>query len=215
MNGDNRAAGRNGGSRSSIRVFFLESLRSFTVTASLFPSSRFLASAMLRPIDFRAAAVIVELGVGTGAFTIEMLRRMAPHARLYALEINPTFIEHVRHRIRDPRFVPILARAEDLDQVLLEKGVERADAIVSSLGLSNMGESQRCAIVGQAIACLAPGGVLTQFQYLHAAGEPNWFSALGLPRFSEEEFLRSYFRQVHSEKVLWNLPPATVFACRP
>ena len=77
-------------------VFFRESLKSLSVTASLFPSSRFLASALLRPIDFERAQVIVELGMGTGAITTEILRRMAPGSILFAIEVNPAFIAHVR-----------------------------------------------------------------------------------------------------------------------
>ena len=200
--------------RSGTGVFFREGLRSFGVTASLFPSSRFLAAAMVRPIDFRQAKVIVELGIGTGVFTIEILKRMSAHATLYALEINPTFVEHVRERIHDPRFVPILGAAEDLCPLLRERGVQRADAVVSSLGLTNMDNQTRGAIVGQAAACMARSGFLTQFQYLHAAGEPNWVCSFGLPRFSEEGFLRRYFRHVRSERVLRNLPPAAVFTCR-
>ena len=49
-----RSAGRPG--RPTGRGFFFrESLKSLSVTASLFPSSRFLASALLRPIDFDKA----------------------------------------------------------------------------------------------------------------------------------------------------------------
>src|ERR1700691_5191658 len=69
-------------------LFFSEALRSLSVTASLFPSSRFLASALLRAIDFSAARVIVELGVGTGAITKEILRRLKPNSVLLGLDLN-------------------------------------------------------------------------------------------------------------------------------
>src|ERR1700761_928487 len=73
-------------------LFFNESLRSFSTTASVVPSSPYLARALLRSIDFSQATSIVEVGVGTGAVTHELLRRMRPDARLYALDINPRFI---------------------------------------------------------------------------------------------------------------------------
>jgi phospholipid N-methyltransferase len=92
--------------------------------------------------------------------------------------------------------------------------VRGADAIVSSLGLTNMEEHQRSRIMGQASGCLSPGGLLTQFQYLHASGESNWLRSVGLKRFSEEAFLRQYFGTVYSERVMRNLPPAMVFTCR-
>jgi len=194
--------------------FFRESLKSLSVTASLFPSSRFLASALLRPIDFDRARIIVELGMGTGAITTEILRRMAPGSVLFAIEVNPAFIAHVRSKVHDSRLVSISGRAERLGSILGQRGVRRADAIVSSLGLTSMAHVQRSSIVGQAAAHLVENGVLTQYLYLPACAKPNWVRALGPKRFAEENFLREYFREVRSERVIWNLPPAKVYICR-
>ncbi|MBZ5612347.1 MAG: methyltransferase domain-containing protein [Acidobacteriia bacterium] len=188
-------------------LFFFQSLRSLTVTASLFPSSRFLAAALSRPIDFTRARVIVELGMGTGAITRELLRRMQPGAVLYGVDINPAFITHVERKIRDSRFVPILGGAERLGSFLHQRGIRRADAIVSSLGLTSMGPDLRSHILEQAAEHLSRDGVLTQYQYLQV-------SAPGLPHFRERDFLREYFREVASERVIWNLPPANVYTCR-
>jgi len=169
----------------------------------------------LRPIDFDRAEIIVELGMGTGAITTEILRRMAPGSVLFAIEVNPAFIAHVRSKVRDSRFVPISGRAERLGSILAKRGVRRADAIVSSLGLTSMAPNQRSSIVGQAAEHLGEDGVLTQYQYLPASAKPRWVRALGPKRFAEETFLRQYFREVHSERVIWNLPPAKVYTCRP
>jgi phospholipid N-methyltransferase len=195
--------------------FFRESLKALSVTASLFPSSRSLASALLRPIDFNTARIIVELGMGTGAITIEILRRMAPGSVLFAIEVNPAFIAHVRSRVHDSRFVPIAGRAERLGSILGKRGVRRADAIVSSLGLTSMAHDLRSSIVGQAAEHLGENGVLTQYQYLPASAKPKWVRALGPKHFAEESFLREYFREVRSERVIWNLPPAKVYTCWP
>ncbi len=195
-------------------LFFSQALRSLSVTASLFPSSRFLASALLRAIDFSAARVIVELGVGTGAITKEILRRLKPNAVLLGVDLNPAFVNHVGRTTQDSRFVPILGQAERLGALLSQHGISRVDAIVSSLGLTGMHPSQRSTIMTQAAARLARDGVLTQYQYLHANGEPNWVSSVGLIRFPEKEFLKAHFRHVASERVIWNLPPAMVYSCR-
>ena len=77
-----------------------------------------------------------------------------------------------------------------------------------------MRPDQRSSIVRQAAVHLDGEGILTQFQYLHSRGEPNWSCALGFKRFDEEYFLRQYFREVQSEEVIWNLPPAAVYTCR-
>jgi phospholipid N-methyltransferase len=182
-------------------LFFSQSLKSLSVTASLFPSSRFLASALLRPIDFGSAQVIVELGVGTGPITKEILRRLNPNAILIGLDLNPAFVNHVRRKISDPRFIPVLGQAERLGAILSRHGIARADAIVSSLGLTSMLPAQRSTILKQAAAHLTADGVMTQYQYLHASGRPNWVSNLGLMRFAEKEFLKAHFRSVASERV--------------
>jgi phospholipid N-methyltransferase len=200
--------------RSDWGIFFTESLRSFTTTASVLPSSRHLASAMLRPIDFERARAIVELGAGTGAVTLELLQRMRPDARLYALDINARFIEYLRQTVSDPRLVPLTGAAEDLGQILREQGVEKADAIISSLGLTTMQDEQRGRILRGIRECLAPGGVVSQFQYWHSRGGPRWLRVLGVRGFPEEEFLRQYFHRISTDHVLRNFPPATVYSCR-
>jgi len=201
-------------STSAYGLFFAQSLRSLSVTASLFPSSRRLAAALLRRVDFSRARVVVELGMGTGAITTEILKRMAPDAVLYGVDLNPVFVSHLERKIRDPRFVPILGKAENLAALLDRHGIRRVNAIVSSLGLTSMRPRQRSAIVKQAAERLTDGGVLTQFQYVHASGHPNWLSALGVQRFPEKDFLQAHFRHVNAERVIWNLPPANVYTCR-
>ncbi len=195
-------------------LFFFESLKSFSVTASLVPSSRFLVAALLQSIDFGRARVVLELGTGTGVVTAEILRRMPRAAALYGIDVNPAFVSRVRRRIRDPRFVSILGRAENLSAIAAQHGIAHVDAIVSSLGLATMTPEQRAGIMGQVSRHLRKGGVLTQYQYLHARPVPPWLSALGLPGFAEDEFLRRYFAEVRAKKVVWNFPPATVYTCK-
>ena len=199
---------------SAYGLFFAQSLRSLSVTASLFPSSPCLATALLRRIDFSRARVVVELGMGTGAITAEILKRMRPDAVLFGVDLNPVFVSHLQRRIRDSRFVPILGRAEHLAALLDRHGIRRANAVISSLGLTSMRPRQRSAIVKQVAERLTDGGVLTQYQYVHASGHPNWLSALGVKRFPEKDFLQAHFRDVNAERVIWNLPPANVYTCR-
>lgn len=148
------------------RLFIREFFRSFGVTASLLPSSRFLAAAMLDPVDFRTPRTIVELGPGTGVMTKEILRRMTTDSRLFAFEVNPHFIRHLRAQYNDPRLTVLLADACELADHLQAHNAGALDAVISSLGLTSMPHSIRTRIVQQAESCLAPDGVLTQFQYL-------------------------------------------------
>jgi len=203
------------GHRSSYRLFFLESLKSFRRTASLVPSSRFLATALLNPIDFQTVQTVVELGSGTGAVTSEILKRLSPHGRIYAFDVNPNFIRHLRFKhAADERLVPILASADDLHAALSSRGIAAVDAIVSSLGLTSMEPAKRSSIIHQARACLAPHGIMTQYQYAHARANFVHLPGLNVYRFAEKLFLRRFFRTVESRNVLLNIPPAIVFTCR-
>ncbi len=196
-------------------LFLNESIKSFSTTASVVPSSPYLARAMLRSIDFSRATAIVEVGVGTGAMTHELLLRMRPDARLFALDINPRFIAYLRRAIDDRRLVPIAGSAEDLGSILAARGVTQADAVVSSLGLSMMPKPLRERILGEMKQCLRPGGVFSQFQYLHARHAPRYLNFFSGDAFCEEKFLRHYFSRISLHNVLRNFPPATVYTCWP
>jgi phospholipid N-methyltransferase len=62
-------------------------------TGSIIRSSKYLCKAMIKPIDFNKANVIVELGAGDGVLTHYILNRMKPQAKLLCFEINPKFCE--------------------------------------------------------------------------------------------------------------------------
>jgi len=185
-------------------------MRSLGPTASMFPSSRYLANALTRPIDFRRARTVVELGPGTGAVTNEILKRLRPDAKLFAIDINPIFIDHLSATCQDPRLVPLHGSATDLLSLLTPHDVGPVDAVVSSLGLTGMEHRSRMFIMRQIGACLASHGTMTQYQY---AGHFE-IAKLKLGGFNEARFLRRFFAEVSVGRVLLNLPPALVFTCR-
>jgi phosphatidylethanolamine/phosphatidyl-N-methylethanolamine N-methyltransferase len=192
------------------RLFFQESMRSLGPTASMFPSSRYLANALTRPIDFRRARTVVELGPGTGAVTNEILKRLRPDAKLFAIDINPIFIDHLSATCHDPRLVPVHGSATTLLSLLASHDVGSVDAVVSSLGLTGMEHRTRMFIMREIGACLASHGTMTQYQY---AGHFE-IAKLKLGGFNEARFLRRFFGEVSVGRVILNLPPALVFTCR-
>jgi phospholipid N-methyltransferase len=187
------------------RLFLRESLKSMRTTASFAPSSRFLSAAMLEPLDFRGIETVVELGCGTGAVTHAILRRLPAGARLLALDTNRPFLDHLRRNCQDHRLQIVHASAAELPSVLARFRVRDVGAIVSSLGLTGMTPTGRSSILRAAHRCLAPGGVMTQYQYV-------W--AYKLPGFNEERLLRRYFASVGTRWVMLNFPPSVVFVCR-
>jgi len=190
-------------------LFLRESFKSLRSTASVVPSSRYLTAALCENIDFRRARVLAEFGPGTGAVTNGILARMRPDAVLYAIDMNPSFIEHLRRTCPDPRLRAVHGSASDLYGIVggADRGV---DAVVSSLGLTSMSNAVRKSIYDQVRHCLRPNGVLTQYQYLTSQASCK----ISRNQFDEHRFLETYFHRVTWKWVFMNFPPACVFTCR-
>ncbi|HEU4988224.1 MAG TPA: methyltransferase domain-containing protein [Gemmatimonadaceae bacterium] len=161
------------------------------------PSSRHLVDRLLAGIDFVDARAIVELGVGTGCVTREILRRMRPDARLISLEINPEFVALARRRFRDPRLVLRNACAGDLPRILDEEGLDEVDAVVSSLPLRIMDQALVDRVLDVSRACLRPDGRFHQYQY-------------SLSHYAK---LAHRYADVDVRFTVRNTPPAFVYAC--
>ena len=194
----------------NFKTFVGEALADFSVTASISPSSKYLASAMLDPLPLSRVRVAVELGAGTGAITHSLLRRLPPSAKLLVFEINPRFYECLQRTISDPRAILIHASVEDLAIELQRRGIEQVDAVVSSLGLAFMPEPTRQRLFEHLKTLIHPRSVFTQYQYIHGMQ----FVDGRLRRFDLRSLLHRYFSSVQMTIEWRNLPPAFVFACQ-
>ena len=178
--------------------FVSEFVANPVTTGSLLPSSRFLASRMLRSTDWRRARTVVELGPGMGCFTREILARLHPKARLLAIELNPRFADVLAGSIRDPRLQVVVASALTVDEQIESIGATHADSIICSLPFANMSPDLRYAILRKSKESLSKKGSLVLFQY----------RKMLLP------LLRTLFPAVHVEYEWRNFPPAVVFSCK-
>ena len=138
----------------------------------------------------------MQLGVGTGCITRELLRRLHPDARLIALEVNAVFVDECRD-IRDDRLVLRHDCAGSLSDLLDELGVEEIDAVVSSLPLAIMPNALVDRIITASKARLAADGKFLQYQY----------------SLSNLATLERRFPDVRLGFTLRNLPPAFVYEC--
>jgi phospholipid N-methyltransferase len=171
-------------------------LKSIRTSGTIMPSSRYLVNRLVSGIDFARAVDIVELGVGTGCVTREILRRMRPDARLVSLEINPAFVE-VGRRIGDPRLTVRHACASALPRVLAEEGMTRVDAVVSSLPLKIMDQNVVDRILDVSRESLRPDGRFFQYQY----------------SLSHYNKLAARYAAVGIRFTVRNTPPAFVYEC--
>ena len=178
---------------SFISQFFKES----KMVGSVRPSSRFLMKKMLQNIDFENSKVIVELGPGTGVFTHELLKKMAPDAVLIIFELNEQFIRILKRDIDDKRAIFVADSAEKIEEYLKINNIQNADVVVSSLPLFNFPQVVRETIITNSYKILKNTGKYIQFQYSTQA----------------KKLLTSTFDEVTIAFTPLNVPPAFVYTC--
>lgn len=174
----------------------IKHIANIRTSGTIIRSSPYLISRLLRRIDFSSARIIVQLGIGTGCITRELLKRMRPDARLVSIEVNEVFVRDC-HRIRDRRLTVRHACAGDLRALLDELGIARADHVVSSLPLAIMDDHLVERILAVSERCLEPDGLFLQYQY----------------SLSQRAVLERWFAHVRVGFTLANIPPAFVYEC--
>ena len=130
-------------------------------TASVVPSSRYLARLMVADID-PADGRVLELGGGTGVFTRAILHTGLPPEKLEVVEINPAFARGLR------RHFPAVSILETPAQIVSTATAgEPGDyqAVVSGLPLLAMDRHMHRDILTEAFRMLQPGGSFIQFTY--------------------------------------------------
>ena len=178
---------------------FRQWLRDPLRTASVMPSSRELAAAMLAELP-PGTRRVVELGGGTGALTRALLAHGIRGDALLVLELNEELYAHLHARF--PRVRIELGDAQQLPQIAARNGFLAdgpADAIVSGLGLLSMPRETQGAILEAAFSCLRADGHFVQFTY-----GPQ-------PPVSEEVARKLELMVRRGTFVLRNVPPATVY----
>lgn len=183
-------------------LFFREWLKAPLATASMLPSSRALADAMVRclPEDARQ---VVELGPGTGVFTTALLRRGIDPQALLVVELNAIMHRNLARRFPQLRIVH--GDARDLALIVeAEAGFARGeiDGIVSGLGFLAMPDVVVEAILAACVAVLRPGAPLVVFTYG--------------PQVPVRRRILDRLHLVarHRAFVVRNLPPASVYELR-
>ncbi len=197
-----------------LRALISATLSDFKTTACVAPSSDALIQAMVSALPLARAECVVEFGAGTGSVTEALLESMPSRATLLSFEINPELAAFTRERLDDPRLHVIPRGAECLGEELRRRGIERVDAIASSLGLTFMPDPLRHRIFDAAARSLKPGGTLTQYVYMHGAVLPFRRFDGEFQRFPAHSFFGSRFSRVERRLIWLNLPPAFLYTCR-
>jgi len=177
------------------------------VIGAVAPSSRWLARAMVEGLDLSTAGAVVEFGPGSGAFTDEILTRIGPDTRFFAIERNAAMARQLRER--HPLLHVVTGDAGEVVALAGEQGIKAGsvDCILSGLPWPSFSDGLRTRILEAAFAALRPGGELRTFGY-HVG-----LTMRGAWHFRREA--RRVFSSVTISPVIWrNLPPAFVYCCR-
>lgn len=145
-------------------ALLLHLLKTPGLTGAFTPSSRYLASAMVRAAG--EVNHVVELGAGTGPVT-KALRSRLPNASLVVVEIQPRLAQRLR-----TDFGGLDVRQNSAHEVLDDLVFPAPAAVVSSLPFRSLPQALRELTVGRpgVAQCTAGGGVGLAAPFMRARG---------------------------------------------
>lgn len=188
-----------------LRAFLSSAVRSPSVIGAVAPSGTALSDLLASVAPAEGAPTVVELGPGTGVVSAALRRRLPAGARHVAVEIDSGMVEHLR-RTR-PWLEVVQGDALDLQKLLADVGIDRANAVVSGLPWTLFGHDAQVGIIDQVTRVLGPAAPFTTFAYSHVTRLPTQRRFRGV--------LEQSFGEVRVTPTVWrNLPPALAYQCR-
>lgn len=182
---------------SNIKSFTKEFIQNKKMIGSIMPSWRFLVNKIISKIDFSNDKVIVEFGPGTGVFTFKMIKKLNADSKLLVFELNETFYNTLKAKIKDNRVILINDSAENLEFHLKNNHLNEVNIIISSLPLTNLPARVRLNIINNSKKMLSKHGKYIQYQYSSSA----------------KVLLMKKFRKVNINYTIINMPPAIIYTC--
>ncbi|HEY3965058.1 MAG TPA: methyltransferase [Planctomycetaceae bacterium] len=197
--------------------FFRQYRRRFQTTGAVAPSSQFLARALARPLQQHAGpSRVLEVGPGTGAVTRRIVKLLKPHDTFDLVELNESFVGILNWRFaHDPEFRRAANRSQVHQCPIQEfQSAEPYDVIICGLPFNNFPPDLVREIFGAFFKLLAPGGVLSYFEYMYMRPLRKAVSnRAGRERLGElERVLQDYLgrHRFRRDWVFVNVPPAWV-----
>lgn len=181
-------------------LFLSKFLQHGKTIASVWPSSRMLARATIKEVDWDKARVIVELGAGTGAITKEAVARLKPHTRLLAIERDVDFVGVLRERFSGLKNVEIIhGDVCEIESILERRHITKVDYFLSGLPTPHLPPAVRKPMLAGVRKYMSPQGVysnITEVPLLYRGHYRGWFE------------------NVEFQFVPVNIPPGGVYHCR-
>ncbi|MBB5154774.1 class I SAM-dependent methyltransferase [Saccharopolyspora phatthalungensis] len=186
------------------RTFLQTAVRNPKMVGAATPTSAAVAATVAQVVPTTGAPVVVELGPGTGSLSDGIRRRLPKGARHIGIELGKGMVEHLQ--AHKPWMEIVHGDAGDLLALLDKHGIERVDAVISSIPWSLLPGGAQDHILRQAAEALAPQGAFTALTYLSADQTPRG------RRFRTR--LTQTFDEVLTHTTWRNLPPILHYICR-
>lgn len=182
-----------------------EFIKNPSIIGTVYPSSSHLAKTITSEINLEKAHSIVELGPGTAVFTSFILKKMSPHARYFAIELNPILHENFIKKF--PKLKIYNDCATNLKKIMEKEKLDSLDIIVSGLPWAAFSSELQENIMNTISAALDENGVFTTYAYLQGTVMP------GGRRL--KKLMEKHFKTIEISEVVWrNIPPSFVYRCR-
>ena len=184
--------------------FLKETLLHPKHTGAIAPSGERLVDLMIENAKLDTAETVVELGPGTGVFTLKILETISPDSTYFAIEINQSFVLDMKRTY--PQAKVYVGGAEDIGKYLKLQGLTKCDRVISGLPWTAFEPELQENILKEIYNALSPDGLFLTFAYYPFNYLPNGWS------FKKK--LEERFSSVAETNVVPNLPPAFVYVCR-
>lgn len=185
-------------------VFLRRAIRRPDLLATPFVTGDRLAAQLARVVPEGCSGTVVELGAGTGALSGPIRDRLGTGARHLAIELDDDLVAHLR--AHKPWLEIVHGDALDYDSVLAHAGIDKVDAVVSSLPWALFDQSQRHDLLAAIGARLATHGVFATIT--------TWLAAPTRVRELRAALDGAFDEVVETATVWRNPPPARLFVCR-
>jgi precorrin-6B methylase 2 len=125
---------------------------------------------ILRALGLRRGAAIADVGAGTGLFTLAFAQAVGPEGTVYAVDVVPNFLEHIRAKVEKAGLQQVrLVQATDRSSELAPGSV---DAIFMSDAYHHLEYPQHT--LATLKAALRPGGTLWLIDFIREDGSDAW-----------------------------------------
>ncbi len=135
--------------------------RNLFVTGAFSQTSTRVEKEITRYVSSEPGTIVVELGMGHGNITKEVLRVISPTSKIYSFEVNEEFCAHVRAEVSDERLIIINDDAANLKKHIKQP----VDSFIGSIPFSFFSREKQDQIVGDARSLLKKGCYFSQVQY--------------------------------------------------